>query len=113
MGDFVDQSTQMLPDANASGWWNHTIGDIALPTPCTVTPDMPCQDVVNLLKDQGFDQLPVVDKEGEIHGVVTETNLLSVLTRIDLINYIISQLPAGDATKITRSSSHSDFNKAS
>ena len=176
--DFVDQSTQMVPDANASAWWNHTIGDIALPTPCTVTPDMPCQDVVNLLKDQGFDQLPVVDKEGEIHGVVTETNLLfelrkegqalsdlpvkdvvykkfkevglttklwelsrtldrepfvlvtasqnmysggevikrrmvlSVLTRIDLINYIIGQVPSGEnATRITRSSSSSDFKK--
>ena len=45
--------------------------------------------------------------------VLKRRMVLSVLTRIDLINYIISQLPAGDATKITRSSSHSDFNKAS
>ena len=35
----LDQS-DLVPDAKDSGWWTHSIGDIPLPTPRTVTPDM-------------------------------------------------------------------------
>ena len=78
----LDQS-DLVPDAKDSGWWNHCIGDIPLPTPCTVTPDMPCSDVIQLLREEGFDQLPVVDDGGEIHGVVTESNLLYKIRSLD------------------------------
>ena len=54
-----------------------------LPTPCTVTPDMSCSDVIELLRTEGFDQLPVVDDGGEIHGVVTESNLLYKIRSLD------------------------------
>ena len=78
----LDQS-DLVPDAKDSGWWTHSIGDIPLPTPCTVTPDMPCSDVILLLREEGFDQLPVVDEGGEIHGVVTESNLLYKIRSLD------------------------------
>ena len=78
----LDQS-DLVPDAKDSGWWTHCIGDIPLPTPCTVTPDMPCSDVIQLLREEGFDQLPVVDDGGEIHGVVTESNLLYKIRSLD------------------------------
>ena len=78
----LDQS-DLVPDAKDSGWWTHSIGDIPLPTPCTVTPDMPCSDVIQLLREEGFDQLPVVDDGGEIHGVVTESNLLYKIRSLD------------------------------
>ena len=78
----LDQS-DLVPDAKDSGWWTHSIGDIPLPTPCTVTPDMPCSDVIQLLRTEGFDQLPVVDDGGEIHGVVTESNLLYKIRSLD------------------------------
>lgn len=78
----LDQS-DLVPDAKDSGWWTHSIGDIPLPTPCTVTPDMPCSDVIQLLREEGFDQLPVVDEGGEIHGVVTESNLLYKIRSLD------------------------------
>ena len=78
----LDQS-DLVPDAKDSGWWTHCIGDIPLPTPCTVTPDMPCSDVIELLRTEGFDQLPVVDDGGEIHGVVTESNLLYKIRSLD------------------------------
>ena len=78
----LDQS-DLVPDAKDSGWWTHSIGDIPLPTPCTVTPDMSCSDVIELLRAEGFDQLPVVDDGGEIHGVVTESNLLYKIRSLD------------------------------
>ena len=78
----LDQS-DLVPDAKDSGWWTHTIGDMPLPTPCTVTPDMSCSDVIELLRAEGFDQLPVVDDGGEIHGVVTESNLLYKIRSLD------------------------------
>ena len=176
----LDQS-DLVPDAKDSGWWNHCIGDIPLPTPCTVTPDMPCSDVIQLLREEGFDQLPVVDDGGEIHGVVTESNLLykirsldkdfnsvqvrdvlfkkfktvalstklwelsrildrhpfvlvtasqrvftgkdkgskqrtmvlSVLTRIDLINHIVSQMPEAQNVTLSRSASLKDLKELS
>jgi len=77
----LDQS-DMIPDAQASGWWNSSVGDLPLPTPCTVTPDMSCEAVVKLLREEGFDQLPIVDEKGEIHGVVTESNMLFKLARV-------------------------------
>ena len=41
---------------------------------------MTCGKAVDILKAQGYDQLPVVDKTGHIHGVVTEGNLLAKIT---------------------------------
>ena len=42
--------------------------------------DLSCGKAVDILKAQGYDQLPVVDKSGHIEGVVTEGNLLAKIT---------------------------------
>eukprot|EP01099_Mayorella_cantabrigiensis_P000003 TRINITY_DN1000_c0_g1_i1.p1 TRINITY_DN1000_c0_g1~~TRINITY_DN1000_c0_g1_i1.p1 ORF type:complete len:531 (-),score=145.57 TRINITY_DN1000_c0_g1_i1:156-1718(-) len=61
-------------------WWEKkTIADLPLPTPCTITPGISCGDAVDILKQHGYDQLPVVATSGEIVGVVTEGSLLSHL----------------------------------
>ena len=41
--------------------------------------DVECGRAVEIMKQQGYDQLPVVDKDGRIMGVVTEGNLLAKL----------------------------------
>jgi cystathionine beta-synthase len=76
--NFLDQSALEVP---SDRWWsNQTVGYLNLSTPFTISPDATCQNAVNILKNEGFDQLPVVDPAtGKIHGTVTEGNLLALL----------------------------------
>lgn len=49
-------------------------------TPVTISSDVSCRDAIALLKEEGFDMVPVVE-EDKIVGVVTEGNMTnSILT---------------------------------
>jgi acetoin utilization protein AcuB len=43
----------------------------------TINPDMPIQDALNLMKKEGVRRFPVVDKKGELVGIVAESDLLN------------------------------------
>jgi cystathionine beta-synthase len=61
-------------------WWGgRPVGELKLTTPVTVTPDVTCAEAVEILQSLGFDQLPVVDDNSAILGVVTEGNITSKL----------------------------------
>ncbi|XP_071959165.1 cystathionine beta-synthase-like [Antedon mediterranea] len=60
-------------------WWNLKISVLEVNAPLTILPTVKCQDCVNIMKEQGFDQLPVVNEGGVILGTVTLGNLLSQL----------------------------------
>jgi cystathionine beta-synthase len=82
-------------------WWaRRTVGDLGIPvsrlqlrltgstsardflllqTPVTATPDVTCNEAVDILQSLGYDQLPVVGEDNTILGVVTEGNLTSRL----------------------------------
>lgn len=63
-------------------WWSKkTVSDLHLNVPCTISPTMTCDEAVHLLEKQGFDQLPVVDDQGEVLGVVTASNLMSKIVQ--------------------------------
>jgi len=65
-----------LPDE----WWaSKTVKELGLSKPITVLPSVTCAAAVEILKKEGFDQLPVVDGDGQVQGVVTEGNILSRL----------------------------------
>jgi len=64
----------------ASSWGKKQVRFLDISPPCTVLPDLTCGKAVDILKAQGYDQLPVIDKTGHIHGVVTEGNLLAKIT---------------------------------
>ena len=52
-------------------WWERRhVVELDLPTPLTVAPTMGCADAVALMQEHGFDQLPVVDDERGVVGVV-------------------------------------------
>jgi len=73
--DFLDPSEVLESKLN---WWTHKqVRMLQLATPCTVLPDVSCGRATEILRTQGFDQLPVVDRNGTILGVVTEGNLLA------------------------------------
>jgi len=67
-----------LDDATAKEWWaNRPISDLQLNSPIVVSPDLSCADCVNILNNNGYDQLPCVRADGGIEGMVTLGNLTS------------------------------------
>jgi cystathionine beta-synthase len=77
---FSDESHGIGVREKSQAWWsNKTVGDLQLPTPVSVTPAVSCTQAVELLKQLGFDQLPVVGNWNEILGVITESQLASKL----------------------------------
>ena len=45
-------------------WWSVKVGKMSLKAPITVTPEVPCEQAVAIMRENGFDQLPVVDQNG-------------------------------------------------
>lgn len=67
-------------DTSESHWWsNIKVSALNLQAPLSITPSMTCQAAVDIMKKEGFDQLPVIDNEGNIKGMVT---LGSLMTRL-------------------------------
>jgi len=57
-------------------WWTKkTVVDLGLSKPEIIKSSVTVGDVIDILKNKGFDQLPVVDDQGKILGTVTEGNL--------------------------------------
>ena len=66
--------------------------------PVTVTPDVPFQEALKIMRDNNFRRLPVVDKHGKLVGIVSERDLLyaspspaSTLSVWEM-NYLLSKI---------------------
>ncbi|XP_057366168.1 cystathionine beta-synthase-like isoform X1 [Daphnia carinata] len=67
-------------DVSENHWWsNLKVSALNLQAPLSIVPSVTCQEAIDIMKKEGFDQLPVVDKEGSIKGMVT---LGSLMTRL-------------------------------
>jgi cystathionine beta-synthase len=73
---FIDE-----PEDNDQWWSKRTVSELKLLTPFTVGPTVTCKEALDILTNEGFDQLPVVDEVGQVLGVVTEGNLAAKLLR--------------------------------
>lgn len=51
------------------------VRDLMTADPDTVTPETPLKDVINLMKIEGCRQLPVVDEQGQLVGIVTDRDV--------------------------------------
>lgn len=66
--------------------------------PVTITPRTPYQEALKLMQDRGFRRLPVVNKKGELIGIVSERDLLyaapSQASSLSIweLNYLLSRL---------------------
>jgi acetoin utilization protein AcuB len=64
----------------------------------TVTPDLPFQEALNIMREKHFRRLPVVDKNGKLIGLVSERDLLyaspSPATSLSMweVNYLLSKI---------------------
>jgi len=78
--DFVDDKVIQM-EATVQAWWSDKlVQNLPINTPYTISPQDTCQDAINVLKEQGFDVLPVVDTTNACVGVVTDGNLTAKLT---------------------------------
>jgi len=58
-------------------WWSHQpVKSVKLHIPKSILLDTSCGEAISLLKSTGFDQLPVVDMQGTVQGVVTVDNIM-------------------------------------
>lgn len=66
--------------------------------PVTITPETPFQDALKLMREQRFRRLPVVNRSGELVGIVSERDLLyatpSPASSLSVweLQYLLSQL---------------------
>jgi CBS domain-containing protein len=57
-----------------------TVGDLMTPNPVTVRADAPLVKAARLLDQHGVHGLPVIDEDGELVGVVSQTDMLRART---------------------------------
>ncbi|XP_063812983.1 cystathionine beta-synthase isoform X2 [Pseudophryne corroboree] len=58
-------------------WWNVKVSSLSLSAPLTVLPSVNCSQTIQLLREKGFDQVPIVSEAGLVLGMVTLGNMLS------------------------------------
>jgi cystathionine beta-synthase len=77
----IDNGFMQSPATSESGqwWFNQTVGALTLPVPFTVNPTLSCKDAIEIMKEHGFDQLPVVDENSNVSGMITEGNLTALI----------------------------------
>lgn len=68
------------PAPNNVWWWSEKVSSLRLEAPLTVNPSISCQEVVDIMKREGYDQLPAVNDLGCVQGMVTMANLMSHMT---------------------------------
>ena len=66
-----------------------TVKDIMTSSPVTVTPETPLQDAIKILVEQEVGGLPVLDPEGELVGILTQTDLMWRETGLETPPYIM------------------------
>jgi len=68
-------------DPTAEWWSSRTVADLKLLTPLTISSEVSCATAIEIMSAEGYDQLPVVTKQGSVEGMVTLGNLTAQITR--------------------------------
>ncbi|XP_066997097.1 cystathionine beta-synthase-like protein isoform X2 [Anabrus simplex] len=79
LSDHWMQAREFIEDVGMEEhwWWRLKVSCLRLEAPLTVLPSVTCQEAVDIMKKEGYDQLPVVDDSGSVQGMVTLGNLMS------------------------------------
>lgn len=66
-----------------------TVAEIMTTEPITVTPETSLQDAIKILAEHQISGLPVVDNNGELVGIISETDLTWKETGVDTPPYVM------------------------
>lgn len=65
-------------------WWNNTVSNLHLRPPLTVTENVTCQEVIDIMHNEDIDQIPVIDKNGSAKGMATINMLVNKMLNSNL-----------------------------
>ncbi|MEA5536040.1 CBS domain-containing protein [Crocosphaera sp. XPORK-15E] len=65
------------------------VADVMTPNPITVTPETPLSEAIKILAEKRISGLPVVNENGKLVGVISETDLMWQETGVDTPPYIM------------------------
>lgn len=51
-------------------WWHLRVQELSLSAPLTVLPTVTCEHTIEILREKGFDQAPVVDESGSVSATL-------------------------------------------
>lgn len=79
LSDSWMKERDFIGDSERDGhWWSDVkVEGLKLEVPRSVIPTVTCQDAIEIMKAEGYDQLPVADGSGFVEGVVTLANMVS------------------------------------
>ncbi|MBE9046112.1 CBS domain-containing protein [Pleurocapsales cyanobacterium LEGE 10410] len=66
-----------------------TVAEIMTANPITVSPQTTLEEAIQILADKKISGLPVVDEEGKLVGVISETDLTWQATGVDTPPYVM------------------------
>ena len=66
-----------------------TVAEIMTTDPVTVSPETSLQEAIQILAERDISGLPVVDQQGQLVGVISETDLTWQATGVDTPPYIM------------------------
>jgi cystathionine beta-synthase len=72
----------LLPERDLTSrywWWNTGVSQLKLAAPLTILPSVTVQEAIDIMRVKGFDQMPVVDNDGVILGMITMGSLIARL----------------------------------
>jgi CBS domain-containing protein len=61
---------------------NTTVGRVMASQPVTISPDTPVKEAVQIMHDNKYGALPVVEGENKLVGIVTTTDMLRLLNTL-------------------------------
>ncbi|MGL5793968.1 MAG: CBS domain-containing protein, partial [Waterburya sp.] len=68
---------------------NKTVAEIMTTDPITVSPETSLQEAIQILVEKKISGLPVVNSEGKLVGIISETDLTWQATGVDTPPYIM------------------------
>uniref|UniRef100_UPI00398F3928 cystathionine beta-synthase-like n=1 Tax=Pristiophorus japonicus TaxID=55135 RepID=UPI00398F3928 len=68
--------TDHLHVGNKPWWWKTRVEELNIPPPLTLLPSVSCRRTIEILREKGYDQAPVVSDGGQVLGVVSLKQML-------------------------------------
>jgi cystathionine beta-synthase len=65
-------------------WWNNKVSNLTLRPPLTVTENVTCQEVIDIMHNEDIDQIPVIDRNGSAKGMATINYLVNRMLNFNL-----------------------------